>query len=77
MEGCHIKNCSEDGIIGLEKSSVHLTGSCVTGCKGPGIDLSNRSSARLKASDIKGCCGGLWLWNNATCEVSYDSGEVE
>lgn len=71
LEGCHILECSKDGIIGLEESSVHITGSYVTGCQGPGIDLSDRSGARLKLSEVKGCCGGVWLWNSATCEVGF------
>eukprot|EP00878_Enallax_costatus_P040700 GHUV01047050.1.p1 GENE.GHUV01047050.1~~GHUV01047050.1.p1 ORF type:complete len:334 (+),score=83.52 GHUV01047050.1:293-1294(+) len=69
LEGCHILDCSEDGIIGLEESAVHLTGSYVTGCQGPGIDMSDRSGARLKCSEVKGCCGGVWLWNSAICEA--------
>lgn len=69
LEGCHILDCNEDGIIGLEQSTVHLTGCFVTGCKGPGIDMSDRSAAKVKGSEVKGCCGGIWLWDCATCEV--------
>ncbi|WIA28406.1 hypothetical protein OEZ86_010952 [Tetradesmus obliquus] len=76
LEGCSITDCGQDGIVVLQQAGLHLSHSSVSGCQGPGVDVCDEGTASLKHADINGCCGGLWLWQSASCEAvsSYISG---
>eukprot|EP00879_Flechtneria_rotunda_P019728 GHRR01020730.1.p1 GENE.GHRR01020730.1~~GHRR01020730.1.p1 ORF type:complete len:533 (+),score=170.54 GHRR01020730.1:3275-4873(+) len=69
LEGCKVDNCGQDGIIGLQQASLHLSNTTIKRCKGPGLDLSDSSSAVLSQVEVEECCGGLWIWHTATCEA--------
>lgn len=69
LEGCSITDCGQDGIVVLQQAGLHLSHSSVSGCQGPGVDVCDEGTASLKHADIKDCCGGLWLWQSASCEV--------
>lgn len=69
FEGCKLQDCSQDGIIGMQRARVNLTETMISGCKGPAVDMSDDSSVVMKQVDVVNCHGGIFLWHKSSCEV--------
>ena len=69
LRNCHLENNGEEGVVAMGDSAVTMVDCVVRDNKGPGLDASDRARLVLERCRVEGNVGGVWLWDEASCDV--------
>ena len=69
LRNCHLENNTHEGVVAMQQATVTLVDCVIRDNKGPGLDASDRARLVLERCKVETNVGGLWLWDEASCDV--------